>query len=313
MTKLKILQIGPLTPEFNARLAEAYDVHPLWTEADVAAFLANNGSAFNAVVTTARFGCNASVIDALPNLLVVCSFGVGYDAIDVASTRKRAIPVSNTPDVLNECVADLAFGLILDVTRRLSEADRFVRAGNWQRGNFPLGMQVHGKRLGIVGLGRIGKAVARRAAGFNMQIGYHNRKPDSSVDHFYAPSAVELARWANILVLTCVGGPQTQNLISTQELEALGPTGLLVNVSRGTVVDEKALVAALQNKSIGGAGLDVYLGEPHVPAELKAMPNVVLLPHIASATIETRRAMEQMVLDNLAAFFDKGGVLNAVE
>jgi len=298
---MHILQIGPLSAAFNQQLADTYPVTPLWTQPDPDAFLAAEGGRFDAVVTSSRFGLTAAQLDLLPALNVACSFGVGYDAIDVAAARRRGVAVSNTPDVLTDCVADLAFGLVIDVARRLSESDRFVRAGLWEQSGFPLGHRVSGKRLGIVGLGRIGLAIARRAAGFDMQIAYHNRKP-AEAGYRFEPSLTALADWADFLVLSCPGGAATHHLVSAEVLAALGPQGVLVNVARGSVVDQDALVAALTAGRLGGAGLDVFAAEPQVPEALKFLPNVVLLPHIASATVETRQQMEALVFANLAAY-----------
>jgi len=298
---MHILQIGPLSAAFNQQLADTYLVTPLWSQPDPVAFLAAEGGRFDAVVTSSRFGLSGSQLGLLPALKTVCSFGVGYDAIDVAAARQRGVAVSNTPDVLTDCVADLAFGLVIDVARRLSEADRFVRAGLWEQGGFPLGHRVSGKRLGIVGLGRIGQAIARRAAGFDMQIAYHNRKP-ADADYRFEASLTALADWADFLVLSCPGGAATHHLVSAEVLAALGPQGVLVNVARGSVVDEDALVSALLGGRLGGAGLDVFAAEPQVPEALKTLANVVLLPHIASATVDTRQQMEALVFANLAAY-----------
>lgn len=306
MSKIKVLQIGPQSERFNSQLAAEYDVSQLWREADQPGWLARHGAGIEAIATSARFGCRAETMQALPDLQVICSLGVGYDTIDVNYAQQRSIPVSNTPDVLNDCVADLAFGLVLNVSRRMAEADRFVRAGEWSKAAFPLGRSVHHKRLGIVGLGRVGKAVARRASGFDMEVAYHNRKQDDAVSYRYAASVAELAQWADFLVLTCVGGPSTDGLVSHAELEALGPNGVLVNVARGSVVDEAALVQALVDGKIGGAGLDVFRHEPAVPVALKDLPNVVLMPHVGSATAETRRAMEDLVFENLRSFYKNG-------
>jgi hydroxypyruvate reductase len=243
---------------------------------------------------------------------VISSFGVGYDALDVAAVRERGIPVGYTPDVLNDCVADTAFGLVMDVARRFSAADRFVRRGEWTKSQFPLATQVSGKRLGIVGLGRIGRVVAKRAGGFDMEVRYHNRRVVNDVPYGYEPTLAGLAQWADFLVVISAGGAATRHLVNAQVLEALGPEGFLVNVSRGSVVDEEALVQALRDRKIAGAGLDVYEDEPHVPTALFDLDNVVLLPHIASGTHETRRAMAELVLRNLSTFFATGQVPVAV-
>jgi lactate dehydrogenase-like 2-hydroxyacid dehydrogenase len=239
---------------------------------------------------------------------VISSFGVGLDAVDLDAARERGIAVGYTPDVLNDCVADTAMLLLLDAARGGSASDRFLRRGEWVKGTFPLTTRVSGKRLGIVGLGRIGRAIARRAAGFDLEIRYHNRRPVSGVPYSYVSSLVELARWCDFLVVASAGGAQSRGLISAQVLDALGPEGFLVNISRGSVVDEPALVQALVEKRIAGAGLDVFEDEPNVPPALMALDNAVLLPHVASATRETRQAMADLVLDNLVTFFATGAV-----
>ncbi|RZM00712.1 MAG: 2-hydroxyacid dehydrogenase [Variovorax sp.] len=300
--KTRVLQHGRLLPALEARLAETYDVHALWNEADPKAFLAAHGGEFTALVTSARFGADAATIAAMPALKVISSFGVGLDALDLDAARARGIAVGYTPDVLNDCVADTAFALVMDVARRITESDRFVRRGDWRKGQFPLATKVSGKRLGILGMGRIGRVIARRASGFDMEVRYHNRRELDDVDFVYADSLEALAEWADFLVIASAGGAETRGLVSREILDALGPQGYLVNISRGTVVDEAALVEALQHKRIAGAGLDVFEDEPNVPEALFALDNVVLLPHLASNTHETRAAMAQRVEDNLAAF-----------
>jgi hydroxypyruvate reductase len=302
-----LLQALSLLPSLEKQLAETYTVLRLpaaGPERD--AFLAARGAEFEGLVTSAAGGATAALIDALPHIKVISSFGVGLDQIDLQAASRRGIPVGYTPDVLNDCVADLAFGLVLATGRRIPEGDRFVRAGRWEQKPatpFPLGRKVSGAKLGIVGLGRIGRTIARRASGFEMDVRYHGRKPVEGVSWTFEPQLLELARWADFLVVITAGGAQTRHLIDAKVLDALGPKGFLVNVSRGTVVDEQALVQALRDKRIGGAGLDVFENEPQVPHELFTLDNVVMVPHIASATVQTREAMAQRVLDNLAAFF----------
>jgi hydroxypyruvate reductase len=306
-----LLQALPLMPALEARLAETYRVHRLPPAGpDRAAFLQRHGAECEGLVTSAAAGYDSALLDALPNVRVVSSFGVGLDKLDLAQAERRKITVGYTPDVLNDCVADVAFGLLLDVARRLSQADRYVRSGQWaaQRGTpaatpFPFGRRVSGSRLGIVGLGRIGRTFARRASGFDMEVRYHNRRPVEGVEWQHVPQLHELARWCDFLVIIAAGGAGTRHLIDAKVLDALGPKGYLVNVSRGTVVDEAALVLALQEGRIAGAGLDVYEREPLVPEALFTLDNVVLLPHIASATVQTRAAMAERVMANLAAFF----------
>lgn len=309
----RILQIDRLPlPALNAELAAAYDIVLLSDQGDPAAFLAAHGASFDAVVTSAAIGLKSDVIAALPRLRVVSSFGVGFDALDIAALKARSIPVGYTPGVLDDCVADLAFALLMDVSRGVASGDRFVRRGDWAQGRPPLQTRVSGKRIGIVGLGRIGQAVAERAYGFRMEVGYHNRKPVEGSSFAYFDSVAALAQWADYLVLTVAGGAGTRHLVDRAVLDALGPQGFLVNVARGTVVDEAALVEALQQQRIAGAALDVFEHEPQVPAELLALDNVVLTPHVASATHETRRLMADLLLENLRSFQASGAVHTAV-
>ena len=310
--KPRLLQHGRLMASLEAALAEHFDVHPLWREPDPRAFLAARGGEFVGLATSARFGADRALMAALPRLAVIANFGVGVDTIDLEAARERRVAVANTPDVLTDCVADLAFGLVIDVARGLSAADRFVRRGDWLRGPFPLASRVSGKRLGIVGLGRIGAAIARRAGGFDMPVRYHNRRPVEGTPHQYEARLPALAEWADFLVVACSGGAATRHLVSRPVIDALGPAGFLVNISRGSVVDEAALVEALQAGRIAGAGLDVFEDEPNVPATLFALDNVVLLPHIASATRETRQAMADCVVANLRSWFDHGRLLTPV-
>lgn len=306
--KQKILQSGPISPALDGRLAETWDVVRLWADPTPAEALAD----IRVVVTSPGAGCDAALMDRLPKLGAIVNFGVGYDKVDVAAARARGVVVSNTPGVLDECVADLGMALILDVLRGTVAGDRFVRAGSWTSGPFPLATRVWGKRLGIVGLGRIGSALARRAEAFRMSIAYHNRSPIEGSPYPRHASVAELAAWADVLVLTLPGGAATRHIVSSDELEALGPNGFLVNVARGSVVDTAALIAALRHGRIGGAALDVFENEPHVPDELKSFDNVVLLPHLGSATRETRRAMEDLTFDNAAAWFAEGRLITPV-
>lgn len=307
--KERVLQNGRLLPALEADLAGRYDVHALWREADPQAYLAAHGGEFSGYIASARLGIDAAMLAALPKLRVVSIVGVGLDAVDLDAARRRGVAVGYTPQVLNDCVADTAMLLLLDVARRGSEADRFVRRGGWTETTaFPLATSVTGKRLGIVGLGRIGRAIAKRCAGFDIDIRYHNRRPVADVPYGYEASLVELARWADFLVVAAAGGQESRHLVSATVLDALGPRGFLVNIARGSVVDEAALVAALVERRLGGAGLDVYADEPNVPAALLKLDNAVLLPHMSSATHETRKAMANLALANLDAFFESGAV-----
>jgi lactate dehydrogenase-like 2-hydroxyacid dehydrogenase len=276
----------------------------LWEQPDRDAAL-KAAASYRALAHFGHSKVDGALMDRLPKLELISNFGVGVDQIDLAAAKKRNILLTNTPDVLNDCVADMAFALLLALARRVPEGDRYVRAGRWsgQAPAFPLGRQVSHARLGIVGLGRIGRTIARRASGFDMEVRYHGRKPVEGVAWTYEPKLHELARWADFLVVITAGGPQTKHLVDASVLDALGPDGYLVNVARGSVVDEAALVQALQQGRIAGAGLDVFEREPHVPEALFTLDNVVMMPHVASATAQTRQAMAQRVLDNLAAFF----------
>lgn len=306
MSRPTVLQVGRFPARFNERLQRDYQLIRLWEQKD---FIAEHGAEVDIVVTSARYGCSAEQLAQMPNLKAICSFGVGHDSIAVEEAKARGIPISTTPDVLNECVADTAIGLIIDTARQFAASDQHVRQGNWLKGQYPLTRKVSGKKLGIVGFGRIGKEIAKRAAGFDMDIRYHNRRPDPSADYSYEADLKALASWADFLVLACPGGASTHHLIDAEVLAALGAEGILVNISRGSVVDEPALVAALQAGTLGGAGLDVFEDEPRVPEALFAMPNVVLLPHVGSATEETRLAMENLVFDNLDAFIERGELI----
>ena len=301
--KPRILQVGALLPALEQTLNERYDVLPLWREADPAAYLAAHGAEFVGVATSARYGADTALINALPKLKVISSFGVGFETIDIDLARERGIPVGYTPDVLNDCVADTAFGLVMDVARQFSAADRFVRHGDWLKGTYPLATKISGKRMGIMGLGRIGRVIAKRASGFDMEVRYHNRKPVADVDYAYVDSLKGLAEWADFLVIASAGGAETRGLVSREILDALGPDGLLVNVSRGQVLDEAAVIAALKSGTLGQAALDVFTHEPVDPADWAGVPNTVLTPHTAGATTEAVQGMLMLLLRNLAAVF----------
>lgn len=310
--KVSLLQVGRLTAGTEARLKEEFAVTCLWEQADKETFLSREGARFLAVVTSGGERVSADLIAALPALRMIGTRGVGYDHIDLVAVKDRGIAVSNTPGVLTDCVADLAFGALVAVARRLAAADRFVRRGDWLKSSYPLATRISGKRLGIVGFGRIGQAVAQRAGGFAMEVSYHSQGPSADAAAGYFASLLELAAWADFLVVSVPGGAATRHLISASVLEALGPEGYLVNVARGSVVDEEALVRALEQGKIAGAALDVFQCEPRVPAALFGMDNVVLLPHIASSTRETFAAMEELLLGNLSSFFATGKLLTPV-
>jgi lactate dehydrogenase-like 2-hydroxyacid dehydrogenase len=293
---IDILQLVPFRPEVQKELAARYRLHQLDSLGEAAGVI-------RGIVTNGHSGPGAELIDRLPKLEIIASASVGYDTIAVEHARARGIPVTNTPDVLNNDVADLAIALILMTARRLVAADAFVRAGKWRAGELPLGESASGKRLGIVGLGRIGRAVAKRAAAMEMAIAYTGRRKLGDVSYRYEPELMALARDSDFLAVIVPLTEATRGLIDGAVLEALGPGGILINVARGAVVDEAAMVAALESGTLGGAGLDVFADEPDVPEALLGMDNVVLAPHVGSATLETRRAMSQLTLDNLDAHF----------
>ncbi|WP_326534003.1 2-hydroxyacid dehydrogenase [Pseudorhodoferax sp.] len=304
--KHRVLQHGRLIPAVEQNLARHFDIVPLWQQADPLAFLRAQGERFPALVCSARHGIDGALIAGVPGLRAIASFGAGYDTLDIGTAQRLGVQVSSTPDVLNDCVADLAWGALIDIARGLTESDRFLRRGAWLQGPFRLATRVSGKRLGIVGLGRIGRAIAQRGAGFAMDIRYHNRRPVDGVPYAHVAELAELARWADFLVVVVAGGSGTQHLISADILAALGPQGYLVNVARGSAVDEAALTAALQARAIAGAALDVFEREPCLPEQLAGLDNVLLLPHIGTATHDTRQAMGELVVENLHAFFRTG-------
>lgn len=298
-----LLTVTSLPPFLLEPLKAAYVVHDRLHERDPAAF-AKAASAIRAIAGGGDARVSRTLMDQLPALEIVSIMGVGYDGVDVAAALERRIPVTHTPGVLNDEVADLAIGLMLSVARRIPQADRYVRAGRWGReGAMPLTRKVSGARLGIVGLGRIGQAIARRAEAFGMSIAYTARSQKAGLPYSYFPGVQGLAAEVDFLVVITPGGEGTRHLINSDVLKALGPEGYLINVARGSVVDEDALVEALRQGVIAGAGLDVFANEPHPSEALWTMDNVVLTPHIASATRQTRQAMADLAAANLHAHF----------
>jgi lactate dehydrogenase-like 2-hydroxyacid dehydrogenase len=299
--------VGALRQELDVVLRDRYGAVPL-DDLD-----ARTAAEATVAVTSGVWGVRAEHFDRLPGLGAVVNFGVGYDSTDVAEAARRGVAVSNTPDVLTDCVADTAVGLVIDVMRRLSAADRFVRRGEWADGRVPaLARRVTGARVGILGLGRIGLAIARRLAAFDATISYHNRSERTDVPYAYAASPVVLAKSCDVLVVAAAGGPDSRHLVGADVLDALGPDGFLVNVARGSIVDEEALVDALEDGRIAGAGLDVFSDEPRVPAALLDRDDVVLLPHVGSGTVETRAEMVELVLANVDQFLKTGTLVTPV-
>lgn len=303
--KPELLLVSPLPPRVTAALKDDFVLHDYYRAKDKPGMLKEVGGKVRGYISFASAGgADAALMDATPKVEIIANWGVGYDRVDAAAAKQRDIVVTNTPDVLTDCCADLAMALILAVARRVAEGDRYVRAGNWPKlGNLALATRVNGSRLGIVGLGRIGKAAAKRAEAFDMKIAYYGRRKQKDVPYGYYDDAVKLAKNSDFLLLTCPGGPETHHLVNAAVLNAIGPEGFLINVARGSVVDEEALVAALEEKRIAGAALDVFAKEPQVPAELMTMDNVVLQPHQSSATTATRRAMDDLVVENLRLHF----------
>ena len=310
MKSVEILSVGPFyAPSFES-MERDFTVHKMWPAKDRSALIAEAGGRIRGIATTGGHGADAKLMAALPRLEIIACFGVGVDAVDLDAARQRGVIVTNTPDVLNECVADLAMGLTVATLRRISLGDRHVRAGSWLKGALPLAEKVGGKTMGILGYGRIGKAIAKRAEAFG--IVYHGRKPQAGVAHKYYASLTEMARDCDVLMVICPGGAATYHLVNAEVLAALGPEGTLINVARGSVVDEPALVKALADGILGAAGLDVFESEPKVPEALFGMDQVVLQPHVGSATRATRKAMGDLTVDNLRAHFSGKPVLTQV-
>jgi lactate dehydrogenase-like 2-hydroxyacid dehydrogenase len=313
MSKADILMTAPMMPIAIEALDKAFTLHCLWEHGDSEAYLREVGPRIRGVATSTLYGrMDRTLFERLPNLEIVSSFGVGYDNVDVTEAASRKITVTNTPDVLNDEVADLTLGLLLATLRKIPQADRYLREGQWLKASFPLSPTLRGRKVGIIGLGRIGKAIAKRLEGFGVTIAYHGRNRQADVTYTYHPTLLGMAEDCDVLIAIMPGGASTRNLINSDVLKALGPDGVFINVARGSVVDEEALIGALQSGTILAAGLDVYPDEPRVRQELIDMEQVVLLPHIASASVHTRNAMGQLVVDNLVSWFEGKGPLTPV-
>jgi hydroxypyruvate reductase len=299
--KPDLISMAPLLPAQMAELDKDFTVHKMPPPAERAAFLKKLGGTVRFLQSTGHHGADAALMDAQPKLEIIACFGVGVDAVDIKAAKARNIAVTNTPDVLNDEVADLAVTLMFMASRRLAQADKFVRDGKWLKGGFPLGVRVSGKKLGILGLGRIGKAIAKRAAAFDMDISYFGRHKQNDVPYKFYDKLVDMAAAVDFMIVICPGGAETKGIVNAEVIKALGKKGALINVARGSVVDEVALVKALKDGTLGAAGLDVFADEPKVPEELFTMENVTLLPHLGSATHETRKAMADLVVANLRA------------
>ncbi|HEY0235166.1 MAG TPA: 2-hydroxyacid dehydrogenase [Afipia sp.] len=302
--KTDILIYGPLKPLVEKGLAEQFATHSCRSVADVEALAADVIARIRGVAVTGLVQANAAMLARFPKLEMVASFGVGYDHVDANYARDHNVIVTNTPDVLTEEVADTTLGLLIATLREFIPAERYVREGKWPSGNFRLSPHsLRDRTVGIVGMGRIGQAIARRIEASLVPVVYHSRRPAEGVKLKHYPNLIEMAKDVDTLILITPGGASTAKMINAEVLKALGPRGVVINVARGSVVDEEALIAALKDGTIAAAGLDVFAQEPNVPRALLEMENVVLLPHIASASITTRNAMDQLVVDNLKNWF----------
>lgn len=311
MARPEVLALAGLSQAFMQSLHEHFVVHENLHETDPASFAAA-APRIRAIAASGASRVSAALIGQLPALEIISVMGVGYDGIDVAAALARGISVTHTPDVLNDDVADLALALMLSVARGIPQADAYVRAGKWPSGHMPLQRKMSGCRLGLVGMGRIGQAIATRGLAFGMPIAYTARNPRPGLPYRYLPSAQALAAESDFLVVITPGGEGTRKLINGAVLEALGPQGYVINVARGSVMDEGALIEALEQGVIAGAALDVFEDEPNVPERLRILPNVVLTPHVGSATHQTRRAMADLAFGNLQVYFQGKPLLSPV-
>ncbi len=315
MSSLKsvpVLVPAPVMPLIAEGIADRFTLLKLWEQPDPDAFLKANAGGIRAIAGGAKKRMDGAWLSQFPKLEFVSNFGVGYDGVDAEWCGRNGVIVSNTPDVLTDEVADLAVGLLLATIRQLPQADAFLRRGEWLKANFPLTTTLRGRKVGILGLGRIGKAIATRLKGFGVDVSYHGRHKQDDVAYPYHPTLVGMAKAVDVLLSVAPGGAATNRIINAEVLRALGPDGILINVGRGTVVDEPALIEALQSKTILSAGLDVFEDEPRVPQALIDLPHVVLLPHVGSASHHTRRLMGQLVVDNLVSWFSGKGPLTPV-
>lgn len=309
----ELLILARLPEAQTAQLRGKFTLHVLSRRDDPEAVLKEIGDRVEGIVASIWAPVSAKLIRALPNLEIIANYGVGYDNIDTEAARERGVVITNTPDVVTDDTADIAIGLVLTVMRRMVEGDIYVRTGQWtKKGSLPLGTSLRGKTMGIVGLGRIGLAIAKRAEAFGITVVYHGPREKNGAAYPYYSQLAEMAQAVDILMLSCPYNKETHHLIDAKILKALGGKGVLVNIARGKVVHEHALIDALESGVIAGAGLDVFENEPNVPDALWRLDNVVLQPHVGSATHETRAAMAQMVVDNLLLYFEKAEVLTPI-
>jgi lactate dehydrogenase-like 2-hydroxyacid dehydrogenase len=306
-----ILSMGQMVPAVEAALEHGFVLHR--GDADgVQAVVAEYGDRIRGIATRGREKTDAALFAALPRLEIISNFGVGYDSIDLATARSRGIVVTNTPDVLNEEVADFTVGLLLSTIRELPQADRYLRAGNWPKAAYQMTQTLRDRTIGMVGMGRIGRAIAKRISAFGVPVVYHSRSAQAGVELRHYPDLKTMAAEVDTLIAIVPGGPSTHHMINREILEALGPRGIVINVARGSVVDQNALIDALRDGTIHGAGLDVFADEPNVPAALIQLQNVVLVPHVGSGTHHTRAGMGDLVVENLRSWFAGKGPVTPV-
>ncbi len=308
-----LLLTGKMVPVVEEGVDKNFTVHRLANAKDRDAFLEEVSPRIRAIATGGQFSVAAAMMGKMPKLEIVANFGVGYDSVDAKWAGEHGIVVTNSPDVLNDEVADTTVALLLNTLRELPQAEKYLRAGKWLEKPYPLTNTLRDRTIGIVGMGRIGKVIAKRLAGFDRPIVYHSRKAAEGVAYKHYPDLIAMAKDVDVLIAIVPGGPSTKNMINADVLKALGSNGVLINVARGSVVDEEALIEALKNKTILSAGLDVFAQEPKVPQALIDMDHIVLLPHVASATHWTRRAMGQLVLDNLVSWAAGKGPVTPVK
>lgn len=314
MAKIEILQVGPYSEQDEKMLHEHFHVHRYFEVEDKVGFIESHGSSIKAIATRGDLGADRALIHSLPNLEIISVYGVGFDAIDIAAAREKNVHITNTPDVLTKDVADLAVAMMLALGRNVTGAETFVKSGDWvNKGGFPLTRRVHGKRAGILGLGRIGYEIARRLTGFDMDISYSARSQhDLTEDWGFIADPVELAKNSDVLFVSLAASAETKHIVNKDVMNALGPDGMVINVSRAANIDEIALLDALEAGTLGSAALDVFEGEPHLNPRFFELDNVLLQPHHGSGTVETREAMGELVLANLIAQFDGKPLLSPV-
>ncbi|KAJ4952109.1 hypothetical protein NE237_028941 [Protea cynaroides] len=303
MESIGVVMMYPFSSYLEEELDKRFKLFRCWKSSNQKEFLKENSNSIRALVGNATIGADAETIDILPKLEIISSYSVGLDKVDLVKCKEKGVRVTNTPDVLTEDVADIAIGLIIATLRKICESDRYVRTGLWVKGDYKLTTKFSGKSVGILGLGRIGSAIAKRAEAFGCSISYYSRSEKPNTNYKYYPSVLELAKNCQILVIACPLTKETYHVVNREVIEAVGPKGIIVNIGRGPHIDEPELVSALVEGRLGGAGLDVFENEPHVPEQLFGLDNVVLLPHVGSGTWETRKVMADLVTGNLEAHF----------